>query len=157
MLSSRARLAMRTLLDLSVHYEEGLIPIEDVAHRQGIQLKYLQGILLGLKAEGFVQSRKGPGGGYGLARPPREISLASVVRATDGPIAPVGCVSVTRFEACGCPDPETCAIRRTFGVVRDAVASFLEATSFEDLRAADGTRAQAELMALLGDGLAYHI
>ena len=129
---------MRALLDLSMHYGEGLVRIQDVAERQNIPLKYLQQIMLSLKTAGFVESRKGPGGGYTLARPPHEITLAEVWRAADGPIAPVSCVSVYRYGECGCPEPESCALRRAFFEVRTAMVEVLERITFADLSARHG-------------------
>src|SRR5689334_15095774 len=105
MLSSRARYATRALLDLTLHYSEGPIQIHDIAERQAIPVKFLEQILLALKRFGFVQSRKGPGGGYALAKPPETITLGAVVRAMDGPLAPISCVSVSGYMECGCPDP----------------------------------------------------
>jgi Rrf2 family protein len=131
------------MLDLSLHYDEGPILIGDISDRQNIPLKYLQQILVSLKLAGFLQSRKGPGGGYTLARSPKEITLGEVVRAMDGPIAPISCVSVTNFAECGCPHPDTCSLRTTFKEVRDAMAEVLDHTSFAEIadkqRSADGS------------------
>jgi Rrf2 family protein len=134
-LSSRARFATRALVELSRQHGKGPVRIEDIAERQNIPLKYLQHILLELKTEGFLDSRKGPGGGYTLARPPENITLASVLRAMDGPIAPVSCVSVFSYQECGCPDPETCTLRLAFSEVREAMVSVLDRTTFADLSA----------------------
>ncbi|HWD37957.1 MAG TPA: Rrf2 family transcriptional regulator [Fimbriimonas sp.] len=134
MLSSRARYATRALLDLSIRYENGTTQIQDIAERQNIPFKYLQQILMSLKVAGFVQSRKGPGGGYTLSMPPNEITLAAVLRAMDGPLAPISCVSVTSYSECGCPKPETCALKNAFRDVREAMVEVLEKTSFADLR-----------------------
>lgn len=144
MLSSRARYATRAILDLSLNFDKGPIQIQDIADRQNIPVKFLQQILVALKMTGFVQSRKGPGGGYSLAMAPREISLGAVVRAMDGPIAPISCVSVTKFSECGCPNPDVCSLRNTFKEVRDAMSQVLDNTTFEDL-----TRRQLALI----DGL----
>lgn len=133
MLSSRARYATRAILDLALLYEQGPIQISDIAERQNIPVKFLQQILVALKMTGFVQSRKGPGGGYSLAMPPTEITLGAVVRAMDGPIAPISCVSVTKFSECGCPNPEICALRTAFKEVRDAMAEVLDKMSFAQL------------------------
>lgn len=134
MLSSRARYATRALLELSIRYEEGATQIQDIAERQNIPFKYLQQILMSLKVAGFVQSRKGPGGGYLLASPPSEIALGAVLRAMDGPLAPISCVSVMSFSECGCPRPETCALRGAFRDVREAMVEVLDRTTFADLR-----------------------
>jgi len=133
MLSSRARYATRAMLDLSLLFDQGPIQISDIAERQNIPVKFLQQILVALKMTGFVQSRKGPGGGYSLAMAPKEITLGAVVRAMDGPIAPISCVSVTKFSECGCPNPEICSLRNAFKEVRNAISEVLDRTTFADL------------------------
>jgi len=133
MLSSRGKYATRAILDLCLHYEEGPAQVHDIAERQRIPAKFLEQILLTLKRFGFVQSRKGPGGGYFLAKPPHEITLGAVVRAVNGPLAPISCVSVTGFMECGCPDPNTCALRAVWKDARDALAAVLDNTSFAEI------------------------
>ena len=118
---------------MSLLYDQGPIQIHDIAERQNIPVKFLQQILVALKMTGFVQSRKGPGGGYLLAMPPKEITLGAVVRAMDGPIAPISCVSVTKFSECGCPNPEVCSLRNAFKDVRNAMSEVLDRTTFADL------------------------
>jgi len=120
-------------LDLSLLYGEGPVKIHDIADRQNIPFKFLQQILASLKMTGFVESQKGPGGGYLLACTPKEITLGSIVRAMDGPIAPVSCVSVTHFDECGCPNPEICSLRQSFQAVRNAMSQVLDTTTFADL------------------------
>jgi Rrf2 family transcriptional regulator, cysteine metabolism repressor len=133
-LSSRGKYATRALLDLSLHYEEGLVQIHAIAERQKIPLKYLEQILLALKRVGFVNSRKGPGGGYSLAKPPHAITLGAVVRAMDGPLAPISCASVSGYAECGCPEPATCGLRAVWKEARDALAAVLDETTFADIR-----------------------
>jgi Rrf2 family protein len=144
MLSSRAKYATRALLDLTHHYQEGPIQIHDIAERQAIPVKFLEQILLGLKGFGFVQSRKGPGGGYSLAKPPSAITLGAVVRAMDGPLAPISCVSVSGYMECGCPDPVTCGLRSVWKEARDALATVLDNTTFEDIKARGATLASGD-------------
>jgi len=134
MLSSRARYATRALLDLSLRDDAKATLIQDIAERQNIPVKFLQQILVALKVGGFLQSRKGPGGGYALAKSPDEITLGAVIRAMDGQIAPISCVSVTNFHECGCPNPETCVLRMKFREVRDAMSEVLDNTTFAELR-----------------------
>ncbi|MBI3909829.1 MAG: Rrf2 family transcriptional regulator [Armatimonadetes bacterium] len=134
MLSSRGKYATRALLDLSLRYEEGPVQIQDIAERQLIPAKYLEQILLALKRFGFVRSRKGPGGGYFLAKPPHAITLGAVVRAMDGPLAPISCVSVSGYMECGCPTPESCGLRTVWKEARDALAAVLDNTTFADIR-----------------------
>jgi Rrf2 family cysteine metabolism transcriptional repressor len=134
MLSSRGKYATRAILDLSLHEDEGPIQIHEIAERQNIPVKYLEQILLQLKHAGFVVSRKGPGGGYSLASPPQKITLGAVVRAMDGPLAPMSCASVTGHAECGCPEPETCALRAVWKEARDALATVLDGTTFAEIR-----------------------
>lgn len=133
-LSSRGKYATRALLDLCLHEEEGPVQIRDIAERQQIPLKYLEQILLSLKRMGVVQSRKGPGGGYLLAQPPHAITLGAVVRAMDGPLAPISCASVSGYAECGCPEPATCGLRAVWKEARDALAAVLDQTTFADIR-----------------------
>jgi len=134
MLSSRARYATRALLDLSLQHPSGPVLIQDIATRQKIPLKYLQQILLDLKQAGFVNSRKGPGGGYSLARPPEQITLGQVLTAMDGAIVDLSCNVTSHYHECGCPHPDACAIREAFNNLAQAMVQVLNQTSFADLR-----------------------
>jgi Rrf2 family transcriptional regulator, cysteine metabolism repressor len=133
-LSSRGKYATRALLHLSLHYEEGPVQIQEIAERQNIPLKYLEQILLSLKRYGFVNSRKGPGGGYSLAMPPQAITLGAVVRAVDGPLSPISCASVSGYAECGCPEPATCGLRAIWKEARDALAAIMDGTTFAEIR-----------------------
>lgn len=133
MISSRAKYATRALLYLCTHGRSEPILIQEVAEAENIPLKYLQQILAALKVGGFVQSRKGPGGGYALARAPRDITLGDVLRVMDGPFAPIACVSVSNHTECGCPHPDACALREAFAKVRDAMVAVLDGITFADL------------------------
>lgn len=132
-LSKRGEYGLRALQDLARHYGEGAVPAKELAARNNIPQRFLEQILLALKHGRFVRSQKGPQGGYYLARPPDEINLAEIVRQLDGPLAPVSCVSQTAYEACGCPDVETCGLRRVMKQVRDVVAELMESTTLADL------------------------
>lgn len=134
MLSSRGKYATRALLDLTLHFDQGTVQIQDIAERQRIPAKFLEQILLALKNNGFVRSRKGPGGGYALAVPPEKLTLGDVVRAIEGPLAPISCVSVTRFQECGCPDPTVCGLRTVWREAREALAAVLDNTTFAQIR-----------------------
>src|SRR5262249_36097923 len=83
---------------------------------------------------GFVVSRKGPGGGYSLAKPPEAITLGAVVRAIEGPLAPISCASVSGYAECGCPDPRACGLRAVWKEARDALAAILDGTTFAEIR-----------------------
>lgn len=134
MISSRAKYATRALLELAIRYDQGPVGIHDIAEAQNIPVKFLEQILLSLKAGGMVNSRKGPGGGYLLTARPQDITLGMVVRAIDGPLSPISCVSVTRYEPCGCPEPEICGLRQAWKAARDAIAAVLDQTNFAEIR-----------------------
>jgi Rrf2 family cysteine metabolism transcriptional repressor len=134
-LSKRGEYGLRALQDLAAHYGEGPVRNRELAERNNIPPRFLEQILLTLRLGRIVRSQKGPQGGYYLARPPRQISLAEVVRLLDGPLAPISCVSETAYEACGCPDVQACGLRRVMKEVRDTVTAIMENTSLADLGA----------------------
>ncbi|WP_420142136.1 RrF2 family transcriptional regulator [Sphingomonas sp.] len=133
MLSQKARYALRALLHLVENAGTKPIQLSEVATAQVIPRKYLEFIMVDLKKAGLVNSRRGPGGGYVLARPASEISFVEVIRAIDGPIALVPCASENFYQRCGdCHDEATCAIRRVLARVRDSAVDILGNTSLAD-------------------------
>ncbi|MGZ9033175.1 MAG: RrF2 family transcriptional regulator, partial [Rhodospirillales bacterium] len=109
--------------------------IADIAAKNDIPKKFLDAILLELKHAGFLASKKGRGGGYSLARPASRILVGDVVRALDGPLAPIPCASRTAYRRCAdCRDTSTCRIRRLMIDVRDAMSEILDRTTLADLR-----------------------
>ena len=91
-ISTKGDYATRALQDLALHYDQGPIPIEKVASRQGLPVRYLEQLLLTLKRAGLLLSKRGVNGGYSLARPPSQITLGEVLRAVEGPIEAIYCV-----------------------------------------------------------------
>ncbi len=132
-LSKRGEYGLRALQDLAAHYENDLVSNRELAERNNIPTKFLEQILLALKHGRIVNSQKGPQGGYCLARPPEQITLAEIIRLLDGPLAPIPCVSATAFEPCGCPDMEACGLRKVMKQVRDVIAEMMENTTLADL------------------------
>ena len=133
MITSRAKYATRALLELTLRYDSGPVLIHDVAVAQNIPVRFLEQILLQLKSEGFVTSRKGPGGGYLLATSPDKITLGAVVRYIEGPLAPISCVSLTMYEPCGCPNPDVCGLRQAWKEAREALAGVLDRITFAEI------------------------
>ncbi len=130
-LSTKGEYASRAMLELSRRYGDGPIHSREISDAQVIPQNFLEQILLLLKRAGYLKSRKGPKGGYVLAKPPGEITVAEVIRVMDGPLAPIDCVSVMARETC--PMEGTCGLRWLWKDVRDAVADILERTTFADL------------------------
>lgn len=145
MISKKTKYGLKSLLYLARKYNQGPILISDLARDERIPKKFLELILLTLKNNGILQSRKGKGGGYYLGRSPREISLGNVVRILDGPLAPVSCVSETAYASCKeCIDERTCGIRLVMKDVRDAIANILDGTSLADMLEREERAAKAE-------------
>lgn len=133
MLSQKTRYALRALLFLAERTDGTPVQIAEIAETQAVPRKYLELIMLDLKRAGMVASRRGPGGGYTLARPASQISFVEVLRTTDGPIAMVPCASLNFYARCGdCHDEATCAIRRVMSRVRDDAVRILESVSLAD-------------------------
>ncbi len=136
MLTRSAKYAIKALSCLA-RQPEGAPPVRigDIAREERIPRKFLERILLQLNRHGFLYSRRGPDGGYGLARPASAITLGDLIRRIDGPLAPIPCVSVTAYRPCtDCADEATCGLRLVMKGVRDAIAGVLDHTSLADMQ-----------------------
>ena len=130
MLTSKGKYGLKALIHLARLPAGETTQIADIAAKNHISKKFLDAILLDLRHAGFVRSRKGPGGGYSLARPASEIFVGGVVRALDGPLAPIACASRSAYEPCAdCDNNELCGVRLIMTDVRDAIANILDRTS----------------------------
>lgn len=152
MLSQKAKYGLKALLAMAAEYGHGPILISDLAQREGIPKKFLESILLELKNHGVLQSKKGLGGGYQLAKSPTAISLGRVIRIMDGPLAPLPCASETAYRRCDeCVDETTCGIRMVMREVRDATARILDGTSLADVIQRVGSRSNFSTKSLISD------
>ena len=134
MLSARAKYGLKAMIYLAEREGAGGVQGASIAESQNIPKKFLDTILLELKNNGLLHSKKGKGGGYSLARPASKVSIGQIVRILDGPLAPIPCVSHTAYRPCtDCPDEQSCQIRRVMGQVRDATAEILDKTSLLSL------------------------
>jgi Rrf2 family cysteine metabolism transcriptional repressor len=134
-LSKKSEYALRALLPLTEAY--GLRPVRrsDIAEQQQIPLGFLEAILLQLKHAGVLASRPGVDGGFRLIKQPEHISLGSIIRALDGPLAPIPCVSQTAYQTCeDCPyaNAPQCPIKIPMLEVRNAIAEVLDHYSLRD-------------------------
>jgi Rrf2 family protein len=134
MLSKRAKYGLRALVYLARRQGEGPIQIRDISDTLNIPRKFLEAILLDLRNEGMLRSRKGKEGGYLMERSPDTITIGRIVRFIDGPLAAVPCVSQTAYARCDdCPDEKTCVVRCIMKEVRDATAKILDETTLDQL------------------------
>ena len=92
MISTRGRYALRVMIDLAEHIDEGYIPLKTIAKRQGISEKYLESILAVLSKAGLLDAVRGKGGGYRLSKPAKEYTAFEVLSLTEGTLAPVTCL-----------------------------------------------------------------
>src|ERR1041384_1604966 len=132
-LSVRGEYALRALLVLGLNYDQSVVRIQTISQQQNIPKRFLEQILNDLKSAGVVESKGGVTGGYRLARSPKDISLATVIRHLEGALAPVSCVSERFYEKCSCPDESRCAIRSVMKEVREAVVGIVEKLTVADL------------------------
>lgn len=132
-LSLRGEYALRALLVLGLHYGDKVVRIQTISIEQNIPKRFLEQILNDLKSAGLVQSKRGITGGYRLARPPEQITLAAVVRHIEGALAPVSCVSERFYEKCSCPDEARCAIRSVMKEIREAIVKIAERVTVAEL------------------------
>ena len=131
-ISTKGDYATRAMQDLALHYEKGPIQIEEIARRQHLPVRYLEQILLSLKRAGFLESKRGVSGGYYLAKPPREITMGGIIRATEGPILPIYCVGSGKKREICIEEPHS-SLRDIWADVRDAVSRIVDHTTLDDL------------------------
>ena len=127
MLTHRGKYGLKALVHLASLEPGVTAQATEIAKANAIPKKFLDTILTDLRKAGFVRAQKGPGGGYALALAPQEIRVGNVVRALDGPLAPIECASRTAYQPCDdCLDPEVCSVRLVMADVRDAMALILD-------------------------------
>jgi len=134
MLTAKGKYALKALIYLSTlepgEKAQGLA----VAKAGNIPKKFLDSILGELRTAGVVYAKKGPGGGYMLARAASDIKIGHVVRAIDGPLAPIACASRSAYTPCpDCKSVKACAVRFTMIKVRDAVSDVLDRMTIADM------------------------
>ena len=134
-LSKKGEYALRALIDLGIAHEVGreLVQVTELSDKELIPGKFLEQIMQELKAAGIVSAQRGKYGGYQLARPASEITMGSVVRYIDGPLAPIGCVSQSAYEKCSCPDEVHCGLRMLMLDVRNAISGILDRYTLADV------------------------
>lgn len=133
MISQKARYAFKALILLASQPAGTTLHIDSMARGGGIPRKFLEQILLELKAERLIDSRRGRAGGYFLLRPAAEIMVGEVLRAIDGPIAPLSCLSRTAYRRCAdCRDEGNCGLRRLLADAYAATMRIMDTTSLAE-------------------------
>jgi Rrf2 family protein len=116
--------ALRALVTLAEHWGGAPIPTRELARRNDVPRRFLEQIMMELKAQGLVQSMAGVRGGYVLAKTPDRITMGQIVRIFDGILAPIACVSTHGYRRCS--QESVCRFRRVFLVARNVVSELMD-------------------------------
>lgn len=150
--SRKTDYALRALFTLVDHYGGAPIPIRELARRNDVPKRFLEQIMLALKAQGWVDSSAGIRGGYFLAKNPGKITMGEVVRHFDGIIAPIDCVSLTGYHRC--TQESVCRFRRVFFDARNYVANLMDkATLAEVAKALPVSKLEVSTGFMGGEGI----
>ena len=124
-ISTKGRYGLRAMVDMAIHANNEPLALRVIAERQGISESYLEQVFTNLRKAGLVRSSRGAQGGYELSRPAQDISVADILNALEGPIAPVHCVENSPSHR-QCEREEYCITRPFWEKFRDTIIEFLE-------------------------------
>ena len=134
MLSKKTKYGIKALTYLARQENKTPVQIATISKSENISLKFLESILLTLRKNGLLGSKKGKGGGYYLLKEPSEIEMTTIMRILEGPISMVPCVSLNFYEKCDdCPDENACAVHNLMLQVRDSTLQIFRNTTLADL------------------------
>ncbi len=134
MLSRKTKYGLKALTYIARQPAGEIVLIQEIAEAENISKKFLESILLSIRKAGFLGSKKGKGGGYYLIKDPAQITMASIIRVLEGPIALLPCVSLNFYEHCeDCPTEEECSIHNLMVEVRDQTLIVLEGKTLSDI------------------------
>ncbi|HBF33270.1 TPA: transcriptional regulator [Candidatus Sumerlaeota bacterium] len=134
MFSMKTKYAIKALIRLAHKRHNGPVLIADLSVEEGIPKKFLENILLSLKNEGMLASRKGKGGGYALLRRPEDIRIAQVVQLFDGPLAVPSCVKMSMVRSCNaCGESPQCGLRLVMAELKESISGCLDRLTLLDL------------------------
>lgn len=133
-LSAKGEYGVRAMVHLALHYRDGPIPLSRIAADENISRQYLEQIFLLLRRKGFISSVRGVKGGYILALPPEKIFVGDIIRALEGPIIPVDCLSEKdEEESLACGRSERCLASNVWEKLRDHINQLLDNISLQDM------------------------
>jgi Rrf2 family protein len=132
-ISRRAEYALRALLLIAKDQKAKIHQIQELSDRGNIPVKFLEQILLSLRNEGLLTSKRGVGGGYSLRKRPSDIVVLDIIELLDGPIAPLPCALERPGDPCGCPDPTRCPLRPLMREARGMIRDLFSSKTVQDL------------------------
>jgi Rrf2 family protein len=136
MLTKKGKYGLKAMMHLAGRPLGAPSLVNDIATSNAIPKKFLDTILGELRNAGLVNSKKGKGGGYTLARSAHDIRVGHIIRILDGPLAPIQCASKTSYRRCDdCTDEKRCGVRLVMLEAREAIASVLDCRTLADMRA----------------------
>ncbi len=127
--STRGRYALRLMIDIATHDGDRPVRVKDIAARQQISMKYLEQIISALTKAGYVNSVRGPQGGYRLAMKPEEYTVGMILRESEGDLSPVACAN----EEYECPNMDDCVTVRLWRELDEAIRSVVDRYTLADL------------------------
>jgi len=136
MLTAKGKYGLKAMVFLAGMEAGEIAPVADIAESCSIPKKFLDQILSELRNAGLAFSKKGKGGGYMLAKPAKDIKVGHIIRTLDGPLAPLGCASVTAYRPCDdCGNEKLCAVRLMMMQAREALSGVLDNRTLAQMRA----------------------
>lgn len=134
MLSKKTKYGIKALVHLARENNNIPVQIATISEEENISQKFLESILLTLKRNGVLGSKKGKGGGYFLLKEPKDIKMSLIMRILEGPIAMVPCVSTNFYEKCkDCPYEKECSVHNLMTEVRESTLNIFNNNSLADL------------------------
>ena len=138
MLSKKTKYGLKALSYLAKQELNVPVLISEISESENISKKFLESILLTLKKNGVLASKKGKGGGYYLLKRPEEIKISSIIRILEGPIAMLPCVSLNYYQKCDdCTSEESCSLNILMAEVRDSTLKILENKTLANFHCGD--------------------
>lgn len=132
MISTKGRYALRLMIDLAQHRDEGYISLKTIALRQETSMKYLEAIIAQLNKAGMVESLRGKAGGYRLAKEPAAYNIAEILLLAEGSLAPVACLSCEEKE---CSREDFCLTMPMWQQLASLIEQYLRCVTLDDLLA----------------------
>ena len=129
-ISTKGRYALRLMVDLAEHKDNGFIALKDVAKRQNISKKYLEQIVPVLNGAGLLTTNRGNRGGYKLAKEPKEYTVGDILRITEGSIAPVSCLE---SDVNSCERKNFCQTLYVWEGLYKVVNEYLDSITVQDI------------------------
>ncbi len=129
-ISTKGRYALRMLIDLAEHQNDGFIALKDVAQRQGISKKYLEQIVPILNKTDMLKTNRGYQGGYMLAKPPRKYTVGAILRLTEGSLSPVACLDQNPIQ---CERSSECATLPIWQGLYKVISDYLDNITLQDI------------------------